>query len=53
MREENCSERGPIGVAGVQFMQKCSMNGANCQQLLLSAYHSNEFVAGSWRFEGR
>jgi hypothetical protein len=30
-----------IGVAGVQFMQKCSTTGANCQGILSIVYHSN------------
>jgi len=39
-----------IGVAGVQFIQKCSTACANCQYILCVGYHSNEIRAGSWRF---
>ncbi len=40
-------------VAGVQFMQECSAIFANCQSILCIGYHSNDFRAGSGRFEGR
>ena len=42
------SARGrPTGMAGVQFMQKCSTTFANCQSILYSGYHSNDLGAAS------
>jgi hypothetical protein len=42
-----------IGVATVQFMQKCSTVQTNCQLILWNGYHSNDARAGSGRFERR
>ena len=39
--------REETGVAGVQFMQECSMTSANCQSILCIGYHSNEIGTGS------
>ena len=52
-KEVKEAEWGPIGVAGVQFMQECSMACANCQYILCFGYHSNNFGAVCLRFEGR